>query len=380
MWLACVGVAAATVATLIILAPKARAVPLFFFFLVAIPLEERLSKRGWCWRHRFPRSPAELQAAPRRFFDLLRDSQLRVEGVPEFLPRGCRLADACLLDAQTTEPDKNAVSVGLRVKYHASAEEEEEVQPGAGTLSSRHADVFVKFQCGRGLKLWLQALRSAMNPGLQREVLFYQHLAHRVPQRVARPFYAGAVHWCNRICLVLEHLGDATVVPDWAGGSEAQLRAVAVNVAAMHAKWWGRTADDPATCWIPARSGLEYAKFVTGFLSKEPPRLQELWAALQQYFAQRPVTLIHGDCRLGNMMFPTSPAPAAADPGSSTSARVAVGKGSGGSEARAAETDDIIFSDWEAVNVGPALWDIACVPAWLAGCLAGWLAGWPHPS
>jgi hypothetical protein len=349
-WTAIV-VAVLTVLAVLALTPKLRAIPLFVFFMVVVPVEEALSKRGWCCYLSFPRSPAELRAAPRRFFALLRDNQLPLDGSDNPLPVGCRLADACVLDAQNTEPDKNAVSVGLRLRYHISAEEEEELLPGVGTLSARQLDVFVKFQCGRGLKLWLQALRSAMTPGLAREVEFYRKLASRVPQRVARPYYAGAAHWCNRVCLVLEHLGEAVVVPDWAGGTEAQLRAVAVNVAAMHAKWWGRVEVDPATSWIPARSGLDYAGFVTGFLRQEPDWLREIWGALQNHFASRAVTLIHGDCRLGNMFFcQNSEAGKAVDSAPSPTVSTA---------AAAQAEEQVIFGDWEAVNVGPALWDLA---------------------
>jgi hypothetical protein len=33
-------------------------------------------------------------------------------------------------------------------------------------------------------------------------------------------------------------------VPDWRGGSEAELRRVLTGVAGMHAGWWGRTVSD----------------------------------------------------------------------------------------------------------------------------------------
>ena len=348
------------VATLAVtaLVPQLRAIPLFVFFVIVFPLEEALNSRRWCCYLRFPRSPAELRAAPRRFFDMLRDNQLTsLDGSANPLPIGCRLADACVLNAQSTEPDKNAVSIGLRLRYHVSAEDEEELLPGVGTLSAQHLDVFVKFQCGRGLKLWLQALRSAVAPGIAREVEFYRKLAGRVPQRVARPYYAGAAHWCNRVCIVLEHLGDASVVPDWSGGTEAQLRAVVVNVAAMHAKWWGRAAADAATSWIPARSGLDYAGFVTGFLRKEPVWLREIWRALQKYFASRVVTLVHGDCRLGNMFFRTRVAAAPVSIPSPTVAAAATTAQEDEEEAHGEEEE--IFGDWEAVNIGPAQWDFA---------------------
>lgn len=236
MWPVYLLYAVVTLALTCCVSRKLRTVPLFFIFAFLIAAEDALHRRACLPSLRFPRSPAEVRDAPRRFFALLRDKPLVADGLPPLLPPGCRFAIALDLGEQTTEPAKNDTAMSLRYRFHASAEEEEEL-PGGETLKARDVDVFVKFQCGRGLKLWLQALRSAMAPGLAREVMFYQKLAHVVPQRVARPFFADAIHWCNRICIVLEHLGDATVVPDWSGGSEAQLKLVAVNVAAMHAKW-----------------------------------------------------------------------------------------------------------------------------------------------
>ena len=117
----------------------------------------------------------------------------------------------------TAEPAKNATSCGLRLVYE---------DPDSGQ-TSQSLDVFVKFQCGRGLFLWVQAIRSALEPGVSREVLFYQRLAHRVPMPVAQPYYASVVHWCNRVCIVLEHLGDdALIVPDWQVTRISQLLAV----------------------------------------------------------------------------------------------------------------------------------------------------------
>ena len=352
MWLE-VGVG---MAALFAVVPALRWLVLFLFFAAGIFLEEQLSRRGCCPRLRFPRSPAEIRRDGSRFFTLLRDRPLH-EAAP-LLPAGSRLADACELDELKFEPAKNATSCGLRLRYHASAQQEEEAQPGAATLTARHADVFVKWQCGRGQPLWLQALRLATAPGVAREVLFYQRLAHRVPQRVARPFYADAAHWCNRVCIVLEHLGNSAVTPDWQGGSEPQLRSVAVNVAAMHARWWGRVATDEGSSWIPAQRGLDFAEFVTGFLKVEPPWFREIWAGLVGHFERQPVTLVHGDCRLGNMLFPEQEL----KPWSV--AQHADGALQKQEQEEEEETEErsvmpTVFSDWEAVNAGPALWDLA---------------------
>ena len=246
-----------TVAVLLTAVPQLRPIPLFFLFACGISLDKRLA--GW-FRLRFPRSAWEIHADTERFFAMLRDCPLVAGRSP--LPAQSRVVEVRQLGKLVAEPAKNATSCGLQLVYCAPGSEE---QPS--TL-----DVFVKFQCGRGLLLWVQAIRSALDPGVSREVLFYQRLAHRVPLRVAQPYYASAAHWCNRVCIVLEHLGDnAVIVPDWKGGTEAQLSAIVTGVAAMHARWWGLTATDQGTNWIKAKKGLEYADFVTGFIKKVRP-------------------------------------------------------------------------------------------------------------
>lgn len=319
----------------------------FPLFWGGIALEDALAARNLWPRLRIPRSPSEIFADPRAFFELVRDNQLPWGDATSALPPGSSLRAFSQLEGQKTEPAKNAVNTSLQLCYNAlaaqrSSKESKEARAGAGVL-----DVFVKFQCGRELKLYLQAFRAAVAPeASHREVQFYRHLAHRVPQRVARPYFADEVQWCNRVCLVLEHLGDMQVTTDWMAGSFEQLCAVAVAVAGMHAKWWGRTLHDHGTAWIPARQGLDYANFVGGFIKSEPEWYKQIWAALQRYFKAVPVTLVHGDCRLGNMMFPQS-------------------LHTDGEEGQAHEEEveklakAVVFSDWEATNVGPALWDLA---------------------
>lgn len=112
-----------------------------------------------------------------------------------------------LVEAELTdEPDKNETSGGVRVRYTTGVGSSGEVGPGR---AERTLPLFLKFQCGRGLRLWLQAVRSALEPGISREVQFYRRLAREVPVRVATPYVAEAAHWCNRVCLGLEYLGPS---------------------------------------------------------------------------------------------------------------------------------------------------------------------------
>jgi hypothetical protein len=122
------------------------------------------------------------------------------------------------------------------------------------------------------------------------------------------------------------------------------------GVARMNAAFVGKIANDPRTCWIPARAGLDYASFVATLGGGAPAWYRDLWKALDRYFRDRPVTLVHGDCRPGNMLF--------LDDG-------AVARQINARKERGAEpwppeggpTPDVVFTDWEAVNAAPLLWD-----------------------
>jgi hypothetical protein len=208
--------------------------------------------------------------------------------------------------------------------------------------------VFVKVQSGRGLPLWLQAVRAAVEPGIAREVDFYRRVAATAPLRTPRVYFAGAAHAFNRVCIVLEHV-DGYNPADWRGCPLAAVRAILGDVARMNAAFVGTVADDPRTRWIPARAGLDYASFVATLGTDAPVWVRTLWGALERAFRDRPLTLVHGDCRPGNMIL--------LDDGA-TKRHV---------EQRAGDQADpwptgeplpgVVFTDWEAVNAAPLLWD-----------------------
>jgi Phosphotransferase enzyme family len=279
-------------------------------------------------RLRFPRDVAEIAAAPERLFALL------------------QAAGACPLDATflgvrrrgglANEPDKNRIAATVDV-----------VMRRAGITSS--LPVFLKFESGRGLPLFLQALRAAVEPGVVREVDFYRNLAGTVPLRTPRVHFADAIHAFNRVCIILEHV-DGYNPADWRGCPIAAVRAMLAGVARMNAAFVGKTANDPRTRWIPARAGLDYASFVATLGGTTPAWYRDLWKALDRYFRDRPVTLVHGDCRPGNMLF--------LDDGAI--ARQLNARGEQGAEPWPPEgmpTPDVVFTDWGAVNAAPLLWD-----------------------
>jgi hypothetical protein len=295
------------------------------FYAAAIWLEERLASK---FRLRFPRSVAEIEAAPERLFALLQRG-----GV---LPPGATVVEVRRRGRMMNEPDKDRTAACLDVV----------VRHGDAAIT---VPVFVKFQSGRGMPLLIQAVRAAVEPGVAREVDFYRRLASSVPVRTARVHFADVLSAVNRVCIVLEYI-DGYNPADWRGCPLQGVRAMLGSVARMNAAFVGRTASDPRTLWIPARAGLDYAEFVATLAGSAPAWYMDLWKALDRYFRGRPLTLVHGDCRPGNMLF--------RDDGAM--ARTAFSN----SELEAAQWPDpetpvpeVVFTDWEAINAAPLLWD-----------------------
>jgi hypothetical protein len=275
----------------------------------------------------FPRDLAEIATAPERLSALLQRA-------------GAYPADATFVEARrrgglANEPDKDRTAAVFDV-----------VTRRDGATSS--LAVFVKFQSGRGLPLFLQAVRAAVEPGVAREVDFYRRLAHAVPVRTPRVYFASAAHAFNRVCIVLEYV-DGYNLADWRGCPIPAVRAMLAGVGRMNAAFVDRIADDERTRWIPARAGLDYASFVTTLGGRAPDWYRALWKALERYFRGRPVTLVHGDCRPGNMLFLD---------GGATARQV---RSRPADEADPWPADaalpEVVFTDWEALNAAPLLWD-----------------------
>ena len=299
------------------------------FTAAAIAADERFS---W-WPLPFPRSLDEIDAAPARLLDLLtRPSRGLI--APLSPPPGAVFAGARRRGGPEHEPDKHRTTGVVEMRFRTA---------GGADHATR---VVVKLQSGRGMPLYIQAIRAVLERRFSREIAFYRQLAPVVPVRVARPLFADAVTFVNRVCLVVEHV-ESTTPADWRGCSLEAMRALLASTARLNAGFLGRLST-PATTWIPARAGLDYAAFVTGFIARTEPWYREAWTALQRYFAPRPVTLAHGDCRPGNMLF-TGGGPVDAVAASETDAAPWPDA--------SAPLPGVVMSDWEAVNIAPLLWD-----------------------
>lgn len=265
------------------------------------------SRTEW-WPLRFPRGPADFEREPRRLFDLL---TIPSHGLlaPIADRSRARLVAQARADRLVNEPDKNSVTAGFDLT----------IENGGAHRTVR---VLTKFQSGRGMPLYMQAIRAVVEYRFAREIEFYRRLAPLVPVAVPRPRFADSVSVLNRVCLVLDRF-DGETIADWQGCSLAAMRTLLASAARLNGAFADRVSV-PAISWIPARGGLDFASYVDGFIAKREEWYRRIWAALRAYFQRHLMTVVHGDCRPGNMLF---------------------------------RGEDVVMCDWEAVNVAPLLWD-----------------------
>lgn len=154
----------------------------------------------------------------------------------------------------------------------------------------------------------------------EREGRFYEHVAPKLSIRVARAHVNLADDEAKRYLLVMDDLAPARAADQVAGATPGQARQVVEYIGHFHAQWWEHPMLDELT-WMP-RIDDPTTKMVT-------PMFLQGWSAFQERFkdvlprrtldwvqafgptcadfldlyADDPVTIIHGDFRLDNMMF-----------------------------------------------------------------------------
>lgn len=271
------------------------------------------------------------------------------------------------------EVDKNATSFSARFHYSnsslSSSKPSSRYEYGKQLLSK---DVFLKFQTGADFPLWLQAIRWAAEGEVLREVDFYDKIAPNVLIRVPKLYYLSKTPVSNTICLAMEYFPITSVsndkdnespvsttkvkqkddkdhnnkleyyvFPDWKIDSSIFVEMILSNVAKLHVQYLHDPSSlqnrRPEARWVPAQRGLDFCKWVKTIGPKDLTPFHEVFDAIDRYFSNKVVTVVHGDCRPGNMIF----------------------SGFRSSSSRTRILQDVIFCDFEAVNVAPPMWDVA---------------------
>ena len=186
--------------------------------------------------------------------------------------------------------------------------------------------------------------RSRVAGGYEKEVGFYAHLADTVEVRRPHCWYGAIAEDGTSFTLLLEDLRDARPGVQADGCSVAQALDAVRNVAGLHAPRW----DDPALLHhdfltpADAATAAFLGEILVGateeFLARYEAELDDVdqgtlreaarATAAWQLVRTSPHSLVHGDYRLDNLMFPVD------GPG-------------------------VCALDWQTVTVGPPVRDVA---------------------
>lgn len=152
-----------------------------------------------------------------------------------------------------------------------------------------------------------------------REVLFYQKIASLNHISVPRLYYGATDDMAGRVILVLEDLHSARLGDALHGCSAPDATLVIDQLAHFHAQWWNYPQRETFS-WLPLWGGDSQiaqnryiqclGPFLQRFGARVPrPILEVIDALATNYGAVRsrlqlsPVTMIHGDLHLDNILF-----------------------------------------------------------------------------
>lgn len=248
----------------------------FIFYTVTIFIEDHFS---FLIPISFNRSTNDLKKNPDKLINNIKDS-LSVDEVESFE----------VYSVIRDELGKDQFVTGLQLTYLDQ------------DRCSKSKDIVIKFLSLRNEPLLLDSLKSALYGGLDREVEFYKGLSKEIPFVTANCLYTDSIPALYRGVIVMEALSPDYRVNDYIGCTHDQTKAVLYNISKMHAKFWNRVSMDPSLHWIPDRHALGYLWFLD-IITKKDPACKELWRALYKYFTDHPLTIGHGDCRPGNIMW-----------------------------------------------------------------------------
>jgi hypothetical protein len=189
-----------------------------------------------------------------------------------------------------------------------------------------------------------EASRAIVAPGYAAEVGFYRHLATTLAVRTPRCWYAAIAEDCTRFTLLLDDAAPATPGVQADGCTAAQAAAAIDNLVGLHAPRW----DDPALHDLgflmradeatASMMGEALVAATDGFVDRYQGRLRDGEPATLRAVAERiaewqparagPVSVVHGDYRLDNLLFSPS-------------------------------SDEVTAVDWQSVGLAPPLRDVA---------------------
>lgn len=156
----------------------------------------------------------------------------------------------------------------------------------------------------------------------------YTHLAADPNIAMPRAYFSQAHPATGNLCLLIELMNGAVEVTERQGCPPHLCDAAVDALAALHATFWQR--DDPRTAFVQRVPDAVIDYFGSLFTGEDRKLFGELLRVVWRHDSQEPTTVLHGDARVGNMLF------AAPD-------------GSG----------RFVLIDWQAMRRGKGVFDLA---------------------
>ncbi len=136
----------------------------------------------------------------------------------------------------------------------------------------------------------------------RKEVGVYRHLGTDPHIALPKAYFAETQGAAGNLCLLLERMQGAVEVSERAG-CPVELCDVAVDaLATLHAAFWERN-DDPRTAFLPLIPDQVIDFMATLFQGPDRALFAQLLQSVWRHDKQAPTTVLHGDARVGNMLF-----------------------------------------------------------------------------
>ena len=180
------------------------------------------------------------------------------------------------------------------------------------------------------------------------EVRFYNELAASTNARIPESYFAQIDSGTAKFVVLMEDLGDLSMVVQMDGMSKAETSAAIKTLAGLHASWWGKV-DVPEVEWVPSvvhERIQTFAQMWPMLWEMYVPKFQHVlpegaiefgnWLSINYFklveeFATSPWTLLHLDYRADNLMF----------------------------DKDLSDPNAVVVIDWQSVGRGPAGYDLA---------------------
>ncbi|MGB7442856.1 MAG: oxidoreductase family protein [Coleofasciculaceae cyanobacterium] len=160
-----------------------------------------------------------------------------------------------------------------------------------------------------------------------KEVNFYNKLSAILPVRIPQVYFADANPLTGNMCILLEDMSNWQVIEEYQGCPREKAKLSVAAMAKLHASFW--EIKNSQTAWLKPLQPAPLLDLI-GYQYKgiNSQAVQEVWQIAWRRGNRQPLTIIHGDWRVGNLLF-------------------------------SANTEEVAILDWQCIRQGQGVFDLA---------------------